>query len=209
MRACRQKESRPVDSNIDNIDTAPPNPSGLYDRRGFLRTTAGGGAAILVASLLPAGCTADYPQAAQDKWKLHALTDKEYAIARAAAEAMLVGVPVTIASVAQGIDRELAAVGEPIRSDMKSVLGLIEHATILDLHARRFTALSPEQRRSYLNTWAQSRFDLRRGAYQALKSFVYYFAYIQDSTRPLTRFPGPWPERFKIPAKPVDFGEVV
>src|SRR4051812_35553995 len=77
------------------------SPSTLYDRRGFLRTTAGGGAAIVIASLLPAGCSTDYPQAATDGWKLHALTDKEYAIARAAAEAMLIGVPVTIASVAQ------------------------------------------------------------------------------------------------------------
>jgi hypothetical protein len=178
------------------------------DRRSFLRTTAGGGAAIVIASMLPAGCTSDYPQASLDKHDLHSLTDKEYAVARAAAEAMLVGVPVTPSSVASGIDRELALVGEPIRSDMKSVLGLIEHATILDFHARRFTALRPEHRRRYLDTWANSRFDLRRAAYQALKSFVVYFAYIQDSTRTLTHFPGPWPERMKIPAYPVDFGEI-
>ena len=178
------------------------------DRRGFLRVTAGGGVAIVVASLLPAGCSTDYPQASVDAYKLQSLTDKEYGIVRAAAEAMLVGVPVTAQSVAQLIDRELALVGDPIRTDMKSVLGLIEHATILDLRARRFTALTPAQRRSYLDTWAQSRIDLRRAAYQALKSFVVYFAYVQDSTRALTHFPGPWPERSKLPVVPVDFGEI-
>jgi hypothetical protein len=180
----------------------------VTDRRSFLRATAGGGAAILAASLLPAGCTADYPQASLDKHDLQSLTDKEYAVARAAAEAMLVGVPVTASSVATNIDRELAAVGEPVRSDMKTVLALIEHATILDFHAHRFTALRPEQRRRYLDTWAHSRFALRRAAYQALKSFVVYFAYIQDSTRTLTHFPGPWPERMKLPVYPVDFGEI-
>lgn len=178
------------------------------DRRSFLRTTAGGTLAIAIASMLPAGCTRDFPQALNDGHKLLSLTDREYATARAAAEAMLVGVPVTPASVAQAIDRELQAVGEPIRSDMKTVFGLIEHATILGFHARPFTALSAEQRRSYLETWAQSRFDIRRGAYQALKSFVVYFAYIQDVTRPMTHFPGPWPERMQLPVKPVDFGEI-
>jgi hypothetical protein len=48
----------------------------VTDRRSFLRATAGGGAAILAASLLPAGCTADYPQASLDKHDLQSLTDK-------------------------------------------------------------------------------------------------------------------------------------
>ncbi|MEO5509686.1 MAG: hypothetical protein ABIS27_03595 [Longimicrobiales bacterium] len=179
------------------------------DRRGFLRTTAGGAVAIVVASLLPAGCSTDYPQAASDRYSLLSLTDKEYATARSAAEAMLVGAPVTAASVAQAIDRELAAVGDPIRTDMKTVLGLIEHGTILNLHARRFTALSAADRLSNLDSWARSRIDLRRAGYQALRSFVVYFAYIQDTTRPLTHFEGTWPER-KVPiaAYPVDFGGI-
>jgi hypothetical protein len=49
---------------------------------------------------------------------------------------------------------------------------------------------------------------LRRGAYTALKGFVNYFAYSDPATRSITRFPGAWPERFKFPAYPVDFGEV-
>lgn len=178
------------------------------DRRGFLRNSTGGLAAIGLASMLPAGCAADYPQAAADGVTLAALSEKEYAVARAAAEAILADVPVDPGVVAAGIDAELAAVGEPVRADMKSVFGLIEHLTFLGGRFSRFTELSPAARLEDLHGWSRSRFNLRRGAYQALHGFVVYFAYNRDATRPLTGFPGPWPERVSIPATPVDFGEI-
>ena len=187
----------------------PPVSASPIDRRGFLRITTGGAAAIAVASFLPTGCTADYPQAEEDGQDLKSLSPKEYAVARAAAEALLIGVPVTAATIAGRIDQELAWVGEPVRTDMKSVLSLMEHATPLGLRVRRFTALSPTDRLAYLSTWRSSRFQLRRAAYQGLKGFVYYFAYIDPATRSITGFAGPWPERVKIPAYPVDFGEIV
>lgn len=174
-----------------------------------MRVSAGGAAAIAFASLLPAGCASEYPQAEQDGTERRSLSEKEYAVARAAAEALLVGVPVSAAVVAARIDQELAWVGDPIRADMKTVLTLMEHATPLGGRMRRFTSLSPEQRLTYLTGWRHSRFQLRRAAYQALKGFVYYMAYIDPATRPLTGFKGPWPERLKIAAYPVDFGEVV
>ena len=178
------------------------------DRRGFLRTTAGGTAAIALASFLPVGCTADYPQAREDDLRLQALTEKEYAIARAAAQALLVGVPVSAAGVAGRIDRELALAGDPMRTDFKTVLGLMEHLTILGGQRRRFTQLTPEARLAYLGTWKRSRFALRRGAYFALKGFVYFFAYSDAASRVITRYPGTWPERFKLPIKPIDFGPI-
>jgi hypothetical protein len=174
-----------------------------------LRLSAGGATAIALASFLPAGCTADYPQARGDGLELRSLTEKEYAVARAATEALLVGVPVAAATIAARIDRELALVGDPIRTDMKAVLTLVEHATPLGGRLRRFTALTPEQRLRYLATWRDSRFQLRRAAYQGLKGFVYYFAYVDPATRPITGFAGPWPERVKIAAYPVDFGDIV
>lgn len=188
-----------------NLGGLPPG----MDRRGFLRTAAGGTAAVALASAIPAGCAADYPQAASDGVALEALTPKEYAVARAAAEAVLAGVPVPAARVAARIDRELALVGEPIRGDMKAVFGLIEHLTFLGGRVRRFTALEPAERLAYLDGWARSRFTLRRGAFQALRAFVCFYAYCDDATRALTGFPGPWRERVEIPATPVDFGEVV
>jgi len=179
------------------------------DRRGFLRATAGGATAAAVASLLPAGCAAEYPQAEADRVELRALTPKEYAVARAAAEALLVGTPVEPASVAAAIDANLAAVGDPIRADMKTVLSLLEHLTVLGGRLRRFTALDLEARQAYLLPWARSRFALRRAAFHAVRAFVYFFSYSQDVTRPLTGFEGTWPERgVPIPPYPVDFGEV-
>jgi hypothetical protein len=178
------------------------------DRRGFLRMTAGGATAIAAVSLLPAGCAATYPQATDDKVKLRALSSKEYAVARAAAEALLIGVPVSASSVAHNLDVQLALVGDPIREDMKTVLQLIEHLTPLGGRFRRFTTLPIEARQRYLRTWGNSRFKLRRGAYGAVKSFVYFFAYTDRATRPLTHFPGPWQEYAKIPVRPVDFGGI-
>src|SRR5262245_18642702 len=140
----------------------------VLDRRAFLRNTAGGSAALVLASLFPAGCSADYPHATADGAQLHSLTDKEYAITRAAAEALLIGVPVEPKAVAGRIDRELAAAGNPMRADFKTVLGLIEHLTPLGGHMHRFTNLKPADRLAYLNGWGQSRFALRRAAYFAL-----------------------------------------
>jgi hypothetical protein len=178
------------------------------DRRSFLRDCAGGATAIAIASLLPAGCANDYPQAASDVAPLQALSEKEYAVARAVAEAFLVGAPVDPATVARAIDAELAMAGDPMLSDMKTVFGLIEHATFLGGRFRRFTALSSEQRLRDLQGWSQSRFSLRRAAFQAAKGFVTYFAYIREETRPHTGFTGPWPESLKLEVRPVDFGEV-
>lgn len=127
---------------------------------------------------------------------------------RAAAEALLDGVPVEPAGVAAAIDRELDLVGDPVRSDFKAMLGLIEHLTVLQFRRHTFTELSPAARLDYLESWSRSRFALRRGAYQALRGFVVYFAWIRDETRPLTGFAGPFPERISIPATPVDFGEI-
>lgn len=173
------------------------------DRRGFLRDVAGGGAALAVVGWLPRGGSSYPPQRG-----LQALTAKEHAIARAAAEALLPGVPVDPASVADELDRELALMGEPILSDVKAVLGLIEHLTFLGGRLRRFTALDPPARLEYLNGWGTSRFNLRRAAFQAIRSLVHFMAWAREETRPITGFGGTWPENFDFPAYPVDFGEV-
>lgn len=179
------------------------------DRRGFLRTATGGTVAIAVASLVPAGCTADYPQAAGDGVSLASLSPKEYAVARAAAEALLADVPVDAGAIASAIDAELAAVGEPIAGDLRNVLRLLEHLTILGFHRRTFTELDPGERLEYLNGWAKSRLGLRRAAFQAVRGFVQYFAFIRPETRALTGFEGPLPEKLDLPpVRTIDYGEI-
>ena len=186
----------------EGAEAAGRGPS-ILDRRGFLRGVAGGGAALALAGWLPAGGSS-YP--AQEG--LRALSAKEHAIARAAAEALLPGVPVDPGSVADEIDRELALMGEPILSDVRAVLGLVEHLTLLGGRLRRFTALGPQARLDYLNGWATSRFNLRRAAFQAIRSLVHFVAWARPDTRPLTGYRGTWPENFDYPVYPVDFGEV-
>jgi hypothetical protein len=129
-------------------------------------------------------------------------------VARAAAEALLVDVPVDPGAVARAVDTDLAAVGDPIRSDMRTVFTLLEHLTPLGLRFHRFTALGIDDRRAYLMTWARSRFNLRRAAFQATRGFLYFNTYLREETWPVTGFPGPWPERFEFPVPPVDFGEI-
>lgn len=193
----------------DEISTtpAPRLPPGV-DRRGFLRTSAGGAVVVALASMIPAGCAADYPEA--EGVALRALSPKEFAVVRGAAEAILGGaVPVDPGLVARRIDRELALVGDPVRGDFKLALGLLEHLTLLGGRFRRFTSLDAESRLAYLHGWRDSRFVLRRAVFQAVKSFVFFFAYADDATRHLTGFEGPWTERYQIPVYPVDFGEVI
>jgi hypothetical protein len=178
------------------------------DRRGFLRSTAGGSMAIALASWLPAGCAADHPHAARDGVKLRALTPKQYATARAAAEALLVGVPAGAAAVAARMDQELALIGDPVRSDMKTVLSLLENLTIFAGFTAPFSELSKESRLVCMNDWRDSRFALRRGSFQATKSFIYFYAYAEDGTRTVTGFNGPWREHTHVAAYPVDFGTI-
>ena len=75
---------------------------------------------------------------------------------------------------------------------------------------RRFTELDPAERLAYLEGWRDSRFNLRRAAFNAIKSFVYFFAYSDPALWNATGFPGPWPGRVGPPvAVPaVDFGEI-
>lgn len=193
-----------IDSS--SVATSPRLPPGV-DRRGFLRTTAGGTAALALATLIPAGCATDYPEAAGAE--LRALSPKEFAVVRAAAESILDGVPVPAERVAERIDRELALAGEPVRGDFKLALVLLEHLTPLGGRFRRFTALDPAARLGYLHGWRESRFVLRRAVFQAVKAFIFFFAYSDDATRPLTGFYGPWTERQVVPVYPVDFGEIV
>lgn len=188
----------------ESIPGPETNGASEVSRRGFLRDVAGGGAALALAGWLPAGGSS-YPAPQR---ALVALTAKEHSIARAAAEALLAGVPVDPGHVADELDRELALMGEPILSDVKAVLGLLEHLTILGGRLRRFTSLDPGARVAYLDGWATSRFNLRRAAFQGVRSLVHFIGWADDGTRPLTGYHGPWPERFDYPAYPVDFGGV-
>ena len=195
-----------MEASVRGSETQGLLPPGM-DRRGFLRATAGGGLAIAIVALLP-GCGRS--GSAGGPGELRSLTEAEYETVRAAAEALLLGgAAVDPASIAQRIDYELWAVGGAIEEDMRTVLQLLERLTFLGRRTRRFSELEPAERLAYLHSWRDSRFNLRRASFNAVKSFVYFFAYSDPSTWRMTGFPGPWPGRFDVPVPSVDFGEVV
>ena len=178
------------------------------DRRGFLRRTAGGGVALAVASLLP-GCGREATAQGVSAGELRSLTLAEYETARAAAEALLQGGPgVDPAAIARRMDYELWAVGGAIEEDMRTVLQLIERLTPLGGRLRRFSELEPAERLAYLHGWRDSRFNLRRASFNAVKAFVYFFAYSDPATWSVTKFPPPWPGRVQVAIPRIDFGEV-
>jgi hypothetical protein len=178
-----------------------------YDRRGFLRTTAGGGFALALASLLP-GCGRAAEAIGSGDDGLRSLTQREYETVVAAAEVLLAGVAVDAAAIARRIDYELWAVGGAIQDDMRTVLQLLERLTPLGGHVRGFSELSPSERLAYLEGWQHSRFNLRRAGFNAVKSFIYFFGYSDPATWAATGFPGPWPGRVQVAVPPIDFGEI-
>ena len=180
-------------------------PPGI-DRRGFLRSTSGGLLAIGVASLLP-GCSRE--AGAQGPADLRSMTTAEFETARLVAETLLEGGPaVDPAAIARRMDYELWAVGGAIEQDMRTVLQLIERLTPLGGRLRRFSDLDARERLAYLHGWRNSRFNLRRASFNAVKAFVYFFAYSDPTTWPSTRFPPPWPGRVNVAIPRIDFGEI-
>lgn len=192
------------ESQVRPSGTLPPG----IDRRGFLRSTAGGGLAIALAAVLP-GCNREAGAQGVRASDLRSLTVSEYETARAAAEALLAGGPgVDAGALALRLDWELWAAGGAIEEDMRTVLQLLERLTPLGGRLRRFSELTSEERLAYLHGWRNSRFNLRRASFNAIKSFVYFFAYADPATWSYTGFPGPWPGRVRVPIPAVDFGEI-
>ena len=205
--------------SLDRVSTAQsPSPDAMavpsgtlppgIDRRGFLRSTAGGGLAIALASILP-GCNREAGAQGVRASDLRSLTLSEYETARAAAEALLVGGPdVDPGAIALRMDYELWAVGGAVEEDMRTVLQLLERLTPLGGRLRRFSQLDVEERLAYLHGWRNSRFNLRRASFNAIKSFVYFFAYSDPATWAYTGFPGTWPGRVRVAIPRIDFGEI-
>jgi hypothetical protein len=74
-------------------------------------------------------------------------------------------------------DRYLESLPDRQRGLIRALLMLFEHATVVFPAPglgglRRFSSLSPAQRHAWLESWARSRFYLRRTAFTALKAVL-------------------------------------
>jgi len=94
------------------------------------------------------------------------------------------------------IDHSMRYLSEEVTQQLHWALLLFEYAP--PLFAGRlstFTGLEPEAQDAYIAGWADSRFDLRRIAFQALKNLSYLGYYADDSTWKGIHYGGPWVPR--------------
>ncbi len=171
-------------------------------RRDFLRRAAYGTAALTVAGWLPSGC-AGYQDLVrpEEAATLRFFDARQMAIFRAVAKRMIPdeeGWPtVEEARVAELVDEELALWRNepplsPVLDDLKLLLSLVEHATLLDGHVSRFTRLAPEAQDDVLASWEASSIEVRRVGFQALKNLVVFTYYDDDRTFAKLSYAGPW-----------------
>jgi hypothetical protein len=94
------------------------------------------------------------------------------------------------------IDAVLLYVQGDVRQQLHWALLLFEYAP--PLFAGRlstFTGLDAAAQDAYIAGWAESRFTLRRVAFQALKNLSYLGYYSDDATWKGIRYDGPWVPR--------------
>jgi len=94
------------------------------------------------------------------------------------------------------IERTLGEVDESVASQLRWLLSVFEYAPpLLAFRMSTFTGMTPEEQDDYLRGWANSRFQIRRLAFRALKNLSMLGYYAQDSTWRGIHYDGPWVPR--------------
>jgi hypothetical protein len=183
---------------------ASPPDFPLPTRRGFLTKGLLGGALLALGG---AGWLAsrDTRRVPPPKEPLRVLDATEYAIVSALAARLIdprPGTPtVEQVNTAYNVDAILQNADAGARKDFKQLLGLFENGLagfLFGGRTRPFTQLSPETQDEVLREWRDSRLNVRRTGYQALRSVVMAAYYSSDLAWPAVGYPGP-PEGFHQP----------
>jgi hypothetical protein len=91
------------------------------------------------------------------------------------------------------IDAALRGLPPDIVQQLSWALWLFEYGPPLLLgKLSTFTGLTPEWQDVYLMSWEQSRFQMRRLAFQAVKNLAFLGYYAQDGTWKGIHYQGPW-----------------
>lgn len=164
---------------------------GTLDRRTFLRGTAGGVAALSVATLLPTGC-GGYPSVAN----LRTLTAKEYAVLRTLIGTCLPpvrGLPsAQDLDIAGYLDRFLAEESATVRKQMKQALLLLEYGGFWYGPERcRFTRMTAGAQEAYLRGWLESSSPFRRQVAQTFRRAAFNTYYGDERTWDAIGYEGP------------------
>ncbi len=129
--------------------------------------------------------------------QLVVLSPKEFLILSAVARRMVApdaaGAPDAEATgVALFADRYLQRLDEGMRSDVRALLHLLEHGTVLfRLAVSRFTHMTDEEQDRTLADWESSRLVVRRRGFAALKTICFLGYYRDDRTWPIIGYSGP------------------
>jgi hypothetical protein len=179
------------------------NASPPLSRRGFLRTSALGGAALAAGSgLLMQGCGGHYASLLPTTAKPFVLSEKELAVLHAFVDRVLPDAPgrptAREARIAERIDKELSFHQEKMQADMKNALFVVEHGGWAHFSPTRFTKRTPEEQDRYLERMTVGG-DIERQVMSQLKLIAIFFYYCDERTWASIHYEGPM---VKIPAPP-------
>lgn len=94
------------------------------------------------------------------------------------------------------IDSSMRYLADDVIQQLHWALLLFEYAPpIFDARFSTFTGLDEEAQDAYIAGWADSRFSLRRVAFQALKNLSYLGYYSDEATWKGIHYDGPWVPR--------------
>jgi hypothetical protein len=91
------------------------------------------------------------------------------------------------------------------QKEVRQLVGLFENALfglLLDGQWRTFTASTHEQQDARIRAWQQSRLEVRRTGYRALKKIVYSSFYGAPETWGAIGYPGPPPTGGMVDREP-------
>jgi len=171
--------------------------SGLFlplSRRSFLQYTALS-AGLLTLSRLRVAPALAAPVATVG---LHVLTPREAEVFTAIVERMVfTGDPsmpaVRDTDAIATIDQAVLQLDASVQSQLRWLLTIFQWGPpVFQLELKTFTAMSADERDTYLRGWATSRFATRRLAFRALKNLAMLGYYSQDATWPGIHYTGPW-----------------
>lgn len=148
-------------------------------RRRFLQVGAAGAVALAAAHFLNRGG----PAPSMGSLDLRALDGKAAALIAALAPVILDGAlpdeaasrQIAINEVVEAFDRGLAGLSPAVQDELQQLLSLLTFAPTRALVAgvwKPWHAAGPEDVAAFLTGWRNSRFDLLRSGYQALKQLL-------------------------------------
>ncbi len=187
---------------------APKSPLTQDSRRSFLKKGLFGGLLLSLggAGFLLSRGTRLVPL---PKGGLQVFDPIEYSVLQAIAARLIPqggGFPsVEQVGVALNADRVLVRVAPGARQEVKQLLKLFENALAGFLFGARtqpFTQLDPEAQDEVLREWQDSRLEIRRTGFQALRTLASAAYFGSPLTWPAVHYPGP-PPGFHQPDAPV------